>query len=44
VWEDALNLRKEARNQWLNDQHNRRKKIMNKEYQNNASRVFKNEK
>jgi len=41
---DALNRKKEARNQWLYDQHNRRKEIMYKEYQKSASRVFMNEK
>jgi exonuclease III len=44
VCEVALNLRKEARSQWLNDQHNRRKEIMYKERQKNASKVFRNEK
>jgi len=33
VCEVALNLRKEARNQWLDDQHNRRKEITYKERQ-----------
>ncbi|XP_008181820.1 uncharacterized protein LOC103309055 [Acyrthosiphon pisum] len=44
VCEDALYRRKEARNQWLNDQHNREKEIVYKECQKSASRVFRNEK
>jgi hypothetical protein len=42
--EDALNRKKEARNQWLNDQHNIEKEIAYKECQKSASRVFRNEK
>ncbi|XP_025421560.1 uncharacterized protein LOC112691510 [Sipha flava] len=44
ICEDALNRRKEARNQWLNDQHNIEKEIAYKECQKSASRVFRNEK
>lgn len=43
VCEDALNLRKEARFHWLNDQHNRKKEITYKECQKSASRIFRNE-
>jgi len=44
VCEVALNLRKEAKSQWLNDKQNKRKEIMYKERQKNASKVFRNEK
>lgn len=44
VCEDVLNRRKEARTQWLYDQHNRRKEIMYKERQESTSRVFRNKK
>jgi len=44
VCKDALNRRKEARNQCLNDQHNREKQTTYKEYQKSASRIFRNEK
>jgi len=33
VCENAINQRKETRNQWLSDQHNREKKMTHKEYQ-----------
>jgi len=44
VYEDALNRREEARNKWLNDQHNRRKEICIKNIGKSVSRVFRNEK
>jgi len=43
VCEDALNRKKEARNQCLNAQHNIEKEIAYKECQKSASRVFRNE-
>lgn len=42
--EDALNWRKEARNQWFNDQHNIEKEIAYKYCQKSACKVFRNEK
>jgi len=43
VCEDALNRREEARNQWLNGQHNIEKEIVYKR-KKSTSRVFRNEK
>ncbi|KAE9525900.1 hypothetical protein AGLY_013949 [Aphis glycines] len=43
ICKDALHRRKEARNSWLNDQHNIKKEIVYKLCQKSTSRIFRNE-